>query len=98
MNDQKEAFRLLIGIIIISTFFLGVIFYFSFEWIPEIINYMNEGVNLRSASIYAFFFTFISFIVLLIFAGDGVMGEFLVTVISFGFYYILSWLWIATIF
>ena len=99
LDDQKQSFKIVAGIIVILLFAV-VVGYLFFG--PIIIEFSQEflepGVGVKTAAVISFFITFITLVVFAIFAGDGIIGEIQFMIAGFFTFFVIFWFLIAWIF
>lgn len=94
-EDRRIAIRIVAGIAVVVLLFGGVLLFFGG---PIVAEHFEPGVGLKSAAVIAFVLTMVSFVVLAIAAGDGLLGELQYMIAAFAGFFLVCWLMIAWIF
>jgi hypothetical protein len=94
MSELKRDVTLLViaGLVVLGIVLLALIF------LPVVVQSFEPGVGLKMASIIGFFVTTTLFIVLAIFAGDGLLGEIQFMIGGFLLFYLIFTVMIAWVF
>ncbi len=97
-KDRQEAIGIAVPLLI-AILLVGVSMWLATPIIDEFINNnLAAGVGVKDAAVIAFFISIFVIIVLALFAGDGLIGEFQFMIPAFIGFYILIWFQIAWIF
>ena len=93
-RDKREARTLAVALLTLILLLVGAAFFAA----PAIEAAVSPGMGLKSSAIVAFSLTITSMIVLMIAAGDGLLGEFQFALAGFFGFFLIAWLMIAWIF
>jgi hypothetical protein len=94
-EDRRIAIRIAAAIAIALLLLGSALFFFGG---PVVAEHFEPGVGLKSAAVIAFVLTMVSFVVLAVAAGDGLLGELQFMIAAFAGFFFVCWLMIAWIF
>ncbi len=95
MEDRKTTTRLFLMITVVVVVLAAFVVLFI---APAVSEAVAPGMGLRSSAIFAFVATLVVIVVMMVAAGDGLLGEIQFTLPAFFVFFILIWVLIAWVF
>lgn len=94
-EERKATTRLFL---IIAAAILGMTLIVVFVVAPAMSVQLAPGLGIREAALIAFIVTFVVVVVMMVAAGDGLLGEVQYTLPAFFVFFLLIWLLVAWVF
>ena len=97
-NQDKSDRKLTLYMFAVIFVFTILVAFLLFLFLPNILHIFEPGLGLKSAAIFSFVVTIITFVIFAVTAGDGLLGEIQYMIGGFFTFFIIFWLMIAWIF
>ncbi len=95
LEERRQTTRLFLAIAAVVVALVVVLVVFV---APSVSAALSPGLGLRGAAIAAFFVTLGVILLMLVAAGDGLLGEVQFALPAFGVFFVLIWMLIAWVF